>query len=64
MEKKLDGDWIMKITPRIVKLIAEIDEFKGYWKGMKRFSTQRLAEMRIMEPLNPSVLPRALRAPR
>jgi Fic family protein len=38
----------MKITPRIVKLIAEIDEFKGYWKGMKRLSAQRLAEMRIL----------------
>ena len=38
----------MKITPRIVKLIAEIDEFKGYWKGMKRLSAQRLTEMRIL----------------
>jgi len=40
----------MKITPRIVKLIAEIDEFKGYWKGMERLclSAQRPAEMRIL----------------
>jgi hypothetical protein len=38
----------MKITPRIVKLIAEIDEFKGYWKGMERLSVQHLAEMRIL----------------
>ena len=38
----------MKITPRIVKLVAEIDEFKGCWKGMKRLSAQRLAEMRIL----------------
>ena len=38
----------MKITPRIVKLVAEIDEFMGYWKGMMRLSAQRLAEMRIL----------------
>jgi Fic family protein len=38
----------MKITPRIVKMIVEIDEFKGYWKGMERLSAQRLAEMRLL----------------
>jgi hypothetical protein len=38
----------MKITPRIVKLIAEIDEFKGYWKGMERLSAQCPAEMSIL----------------
>lgn len=35
------------MTPRIVKLIAEIDEFKGYWKGIESLSPQTLSSMRI-----------------
>lgn len=37
----------MKMTPRIVKLIAEIDEFKGYWNGIESLSPQTLSSMRI-----------------
>jgi len=36
------------MTPRIVKLIAEIDEFKGYWGGMENLSSQTLSSMRIL----------------
>ena len=36
------------MTPRIVKLIAEIDEFKGYWNGMESLSLQTLSSMRIL----------------
>ena len=36
-----------ELTPRIVKLIAEIDEFKGYWEGMESLSPQTLSAMRI-----------------
>ena len=36
------------MTPRIVKLIAEIDEFKGYWGGMESLSSQTLSSMRIL----------------
>jgi len=36
-----------RMTPRIVKLIAEIDEFKGYWKGMSALSANFLANLRI-----------------
>jgi Fic family protein len=36
------------MTPRIVKLIAEIDEFKGYWKGMSALSANFLSNLRIL----------------
>ena len=38
----------MNMTPRIVKLIAEIDEFKGYWNGIESLSPQTLSSMRIL----------------
>jgi len=36
------------MTPRIVKLIAEIDEFKGNWKGMKSISIETLSTLRVL----------------
>ena len=36
------------MTPRIVKLIAEIDEFKGYWKGIKNISSDTLSTLKIL----------------
>ena len=36
------------MTPRIVKLIAELDEFKGYWEGMNSLSSNSLSSMRIL----------------
>ncbi len=36
------------MTPRIVRLIAEIDEFKGYWKGMAMLSVDFLSNLRIL----------------
>jgi len=32
---------------RIVKLIAEIDEFKGFWKGMQSLSAENLSTLRV-----------------
>lgn len=36
------------MTPRIIRLIAEIDEFKGYWKGMATLSNNFLSNLRIL----------------
>ena len=35
------------MTPRIVKLIAEVDEFKGFWKGMQSLSSETLSTLRV-----------------
>ncbi|MGD8889220.1 MAG: Fic family protein [Desulfobacterales bacterium] len=35
------------MTPRIVKRIAEIDEFKGFWKGMQSLSSEILSTLRV-----------------
>ncbi len=39
---------VMGITmnPRIVRLIAGIDEFKGYWRGLKNLFPERLRSLR------------------
>ncbi len=36
------------MTPRIIRLIAEIDEFKGYWKGMQALPKDTLATYRVL----------------
>jgi len=36
------------MTPRIIRLIAEIDEFKGYWKAMAALSVGFLASLRTL----------------
>ena len=36
------------MTPRILKLIAEIDEFKGYWKAMDSISSESLSTLRVL----------------
>ncbi|MFC1811583.1 Fic family protein [Thermodesulfobacteriota bacterium] len=36
------------MTPRIIRLIAEIDEFKGYWKGMATLSVDFLSNLRTL----------------
>ena len=36
------------MTPRMVRLIAEIDEFKGYWKGMATLSANFLTNLRML----------------
>ncbi|MCB0338099.1 MAG: Fic family protein [Bdellovibrionales bacterium] len=35
-----------KITPEILKLISEIDEFKGAWRALKTLAPERLAALR------------------
>src|SRR5450432_2436824 len=34
------------ITPQILKLIAEIDEFKGRWKAMENLAPEKLTTLR------------------
>src|ERR1700739_1623296 len=34
------------ITPEILKLIAEIDEFKGRWKVMESLASEKLTSLR------------------
>ncbi len=49
MEVEMGGDiWTdtLKITPEILKLIAEIDEFKGAWTAIGRISSDRLTALR------------------
>jgi len=36
------------MTPRIVRLIAEIDEFRGYWKGMATLSVDFLSNLLLL----------------
>ena len=36
----------LKITPEILNLIAEIDEFKGSWKALATLAPERLANLR------------------
>ena len=36
----------LKITPEILRLIAEIDEFKGSWKAMTTLAPERLAVLK------------------
>lgn len=36
----------LEISPDLLKLIAEIDEFKGSWKHLKTLSPQRLSSLR------------------
>ena len=36
----------LDITPGLLKLIAEIDEFKGSWKVLKILSLERLQSLR------------------
>ncbi len=36
------------MNARIVKLIAEVDEFKGFWKGMQSLSSENLSTLRVL----------------
>ncbi|MCP4681139.1 MAG: Fic family protein [Desulfobacterales bacterium] len=36
------------MKPIIIKLIAEIDEFKGYWRGMRELQPDTLSNFRIL----------------
>ena len=49
MDVKMDGGIrtdTLEITPEILKLIAEIDEFKGAWAAIGRISPERLTSLR------------------
>lgn len=37
---------ILKITPELLRLIAEIDEFKGAWRAIGRIAPKRLSSLR------------------
>jgi len=36
------------VNSRILRLIAEIDEFKGFWRGMDRLAQETLSTLRIL----------------
>ncbi len=36
------------MTPRVLKLIAEIDEFKGHWNALDSMSSQTLSTLRVV----------------
>lgn len=36
----------LRITPQILSLIAEIDEFKGAWRALGRIAPNRLSRLR------------------
>ena len=36
------------MNTRIIKIIAEIDEFKGFWKGMDRLAAETLSSLRVL----------------
>lgn len=40
------GASALRITPRMVSLIAEIDEFKGAWRALGRLAPDRLSSLR------------------
>ncbi len=49
MDKNTDGAFDLanlKITPAILNLIAELDEFMGAWKAIGRISPERLSRLR------------------
>jgi Fic family protein len=49
LEVEMDGGILkstLAITPEILKLIAEIDEFKGAWTALGRISPERLTALR------------------
>jgi len=48
MDIKSDKIGLSTMTPRIIRLIAEIDEFKGYWKGMATLSADFLSNLRTI----------------
>ena len=51
LEVKMDGSIradTVTITPAILRLIAEIDEFKGAWTAIGRISPDRLTALRHM----------------
>jgi hypothetical protein len=39
------------ITPEILKLIAEIDEFKGRWTGIETLAPERMTSLRRNAPI-------------
>ena len=45
------------ITPEVLSLIAEIDEFKGAWRAIGRIAPERLSSLRhvaTIESISPS----------
>jgi len=36
------------MKPKIISLVAEIDEFKGYWSGLQVLSPERLSALRVL----------------
>lgn len=47
----------VRITPEILSLIAEIDEFKGAWRAIGRIAPERLSSLRRVPRSKASVPP-------
>ncbi len=41
---------VIEITKKILKLIAEIDEFKGQWKALGMLAPERLDALKKWQP--------------
>jgi hypothetical protein len=48
------GTDTIRITPKILALIAEIDEFKGAWRALGTVATERLFALRRVESIGSS----------
>ena len=48
LDKKMDmiNSTTLEITPELLNLIAEIDEFKGSWKALGTLAPERLSALR------------------
>jgi hypothetical protein len=49
------------ITPEILKLIADIDEFKGRWKAMHTLAPERLTSLKLVATIESIVSPTRMR---
>ncbi|MCZ4093398.1 hypothetical protein [Sinorhizobium psoraleae] len=52
----------LRITPEILSLIAEIDEFKGAWRALGRITPDRLSSLRRVATIERLVRPPASKA--
>lgn len=52
------GQVSILITPEILSLVAEVDEFKGRWQALKNLAPDRLTALRQSATIEASVHPR------
>jgi hypothetical protein len=52
----------LQITPQLLALLSELDEFKGAWRALGILAPERLSALRRMQPSRVSGLPLASKA--